>query len=56
MSRWKKAHAHDDFRPGESLDVKQVPNAERLAYGDTAFGRGCLAAVRLVQTGVRWLK
>ena len=37
----------------KAFDVKQVPNAERLAYGDTPFGRGCLAAVRLVQTGVR---
>jgi len=37
----------------KAFDVKQVPTAERLAYGDTPFGRGCLAAVRLVQTGVR---
>jgi uncharacterized protein (DUF1501 family) len=36
-----------------AFDVKQVPNAQRLAYGDTPFGRGCLAAVRLVQTGAR---
>src|SRR6266850_4955519 len=37
----------------KAFDVKQVPNAERLAYGDTPFGRGCLSAVRLVQAGVR---
>ena len=37
----------------KAFDVTQVPSAERLAYGDTAFGRGCLAASRLVQAGVR---
>lgn len=37
----------------KAFDVTQVPMAERAAYGDTAFGRGCLAAVRLVQSGVR---
>jgi hypothetical protein len=37
----------------KAFDVKQVANSERLAYGDTPFGRGCLAAARLVQTGVR---
>lgn len=37
----------------KAFDVSQVPMAERLAYGDTAFGRGCLAAVRLVERGVR---
>lgn len=36
-----------------AFDVTQEP-AERLAaYGDTPFGRGCLAARRLVETGVR---
>ena len=37
----------------KAFDVKQVPVAERSAYGDTPFGRGCLAAVRLIETGVR---
>ncbi len=37
----------------KAFDVSQVPAAERMAYGDTAFGRGCLAAVRLVERGVR---
>lgn len=37
----------------KAFDVSQVPLAERMAYGDTAFGRGCLAAVRLVERGVR---
>lgn len=37
----------------KAFDVSQVPMAERLAYGDTEFGRGCLAAVRLVERGVR---
>lgn len=37
----------------KAFDVASVPASERLAYGDTAFGRGCLAAVRLVEAGVR---
>jgi uncharacterized protein (DUF1501 family) len=37
----------------KAFDVSDVPSAERAAYGDTAFGRGCLAAVRLIDAGVR---
>jgi hypothetical protein len=37
----------------KAFDVSQAPSSERLAYGDTSFGRGCLAALRLIQTGVR---
>jgi len=37
----------------KAFDVSAVPATERLAYGDTAFGRSCLAAVRLVEAGVR---
>jgi hypothetical protein len=37
----------------KAFDVSQTPESERKAYGDTAFGRGCLAAVRLVEAGVR---
>lgn len=37
----------------KAFDVSQVPTAERMQFGDTAFGRGCLAAVRLIETGVR---
>ena len=36
-----------------AFDVMQAPEAERLAYGDTAFGRSCLAALRLIEQGVR---
>jgi hypothetical protein len=36
-----------------AFDVNSAPIAERRLYGDTAFGRGCLAARRLVQAGVR---
>lgn len=36
-----------------AFDVSLATAAERDAYGDTPFGRGCLAAVRLIQTGVR---
>lgn len=37
----------------KAFDVSQATSAEQAAYGDTPFGRGCLAAVRLIQTGVR---
>ncbi|MBK8037883.1 MAG: DUF1501 domain-containing protein [Verrucomicrobiaceae bacterium] len=37
----------------KAFDVSLATKAERDAYGDTAFGRGCLAAVRLIQAGVR---
>lgn len=36
-----------------AFDVSEVPMAERLAFGDTPFGRGCLAAIRLIEKGVR---
>ncbi|MFT5122198.1 MAG: hypothetical protein ACI9TH_003708 [Kiritimatiellia bacterium] len=37
----------------KAFDVNEIPASERKTYGDTAFGRGCLAAVRLIETGVR---
>ena len=36
-----------------AFDVSNVPNAERAQFGDTPFGRGCLAAIRLISAGVR---
>lgn len=36
-----------------AFDVREEPQAVRRAYGDTPFGRACLAAVRLVDAGVR---
>lgn len=37
----------------KAFDVTQEPAAVRDAYGDTPFGRGCLAARRLIEVGVR---
>jgi hypothetical protein len=37
----------------EAFDVSQETQALRDAYGDTPFGRGCLAARRLIEQGVR---
>ena len=37
----------------EAFNVDSAPEAERLAYGDTSFGRSCLAALRLIEKGVR---
>ena len=36
-----------------AFDVEQEPAELRAAYGDTPFGRGCLAARRLIEVGVR---
>jgi len=36
-----------------AFDVSGEPKADREAYGDTPFGRGCLAAIRLIEAGVR---
>ncbi|HVX59529.1 MAG TPA: DUF1501 domain-containing protein [Pirellulales bacterium] len=37
----------------EAFDVKREPRELQQAYGDTPFGRGCLAARRLIEVGVR---
>ncbi|HLN33302.1 MAG TPA: DUF1501 domain-containing protein [Gemmataceae bacterium] len=37
----------------KAFDVMLEPARLRASYGDTAFGRGCLAARRLLQVGVR---
>lgn len=36
-----------------AFDVSQAPVSQRAAYGDSPFGRGCLAALRLIENGVR---
>lgn len=36
-----------------AFDLSRESEATRAAFGDTDFGRGCLAALRLVQAGVR---
>ena len=37
----------------KAFDVSLEPAELRKAYGDTPFGRGCLAARRLIEVGVR---
>lgn len=36
-----------------AFDISQEPRELRDSYGDSAFGRGCLAARRLTEAGVR---
>lgn len=36
-----------------AFDLSQIPEKEKLAFGDSAFGRACLAAIRLIAAGVR---
>ncbi len=37
----------------KAFDVTKEPESTRGQFGDSPFGRGCLAAIRLVQVGVR---
>lgn len=37
----------------KAFDVSEEPAELRAAYGNTPFGRGCLAARRLIEVGVR---
>ncbi|MBM98312.1 MAG: hypothetical protein CMJ77_04235 [Planctomycetaceae bacterium] len=39
-----------------AFDLSEVPSAELVAFGDSAFGRGCLVAARLIETGVRCIE
>ena len=41
------------FEQLKAFDVSKEPLAVRKLYGDTPFGRGCLAARRLTEVGVR---
>lgn len=50
MERARKMMTSDQL---DAFDVSVAPKAEREAFGDTPFGRSCLAAIRLVEVGVR---
>jgi hypothetical protein len=39
----------------QTFDISKESSATREAYGDTAFGRSCLLARRLVEDGVRYV-
>lgn len=40
----------------KAFDIAEEPNAVKTAYGDTNFGRGCLMARRLVESGVKFVE
>ena len=40
----------------KAFDVKEASESVRDQFGDTPFGRGCLAAARLVEVGVRCIE
>ena len=50
MARAKRMMSSDQLK---AFDVSLEPSAVRKEYGDTPFGRGCLAARRLTEAGVR---
>lgn len=37
----------------KAFDISEVPASLKQEFGDTPFGRGCLAAMRLIEVGVR---
>ncbi|NNJ24544.1 DUF1501 domain-containing protein [Alienimonas chondri] len=37
----------------KAFEIEDEPDVLKAAYGDTRFGRGCLVARRLIETGVR---
>src|SRR5439155_22585577 len=39
-----------------AFDISREPAASAAAYGATAFGRGCLMARRLIETGVKFVE
>lgn len=40
----------------KAFDIAEEPESVRALYGDSAFGRGCLAARRLIEVGVRCIE
>jgi uncharacterized protein (DUF1501 family) len=40
----------------KAFDIDGEPESTKKAYGDNAFGRGCLVARRLVESGVRFVE
>ena len=40
----------------DAFDVSNESESLRKEFGDTPFGRGCLAAIRLIQAGVRCIE
>jgi uncharacterized protein (DUF1501 family) len=40
----------------KAFDIAEEPDAIKTAYGDTNFGRGCLMARRLVESGVKFVE
>ena len=50
MDRARRMMSSDQLK---AFDVSKESAATRKEYGDTPFGRGCLAARRLIEVGVR---
>lgn len=46
----RKMMASDQLK---AFDVSAAPQSLRESFGDTPFGRGCLAAMQLIEVGVR---
>lgn len=53
---YAKARAMMGSPAVRAFEIGDEPEATRAAYGDTDFGRGCLVARRLVETGVPFVE
>ena len=40
----------------KAFDISEEPDSVKASYGDTNFGRGCLMARRLVESGVKFVE
>lgn len=50
------ARAFMDAPQAKAFDISSEPTAVQESYGDSKFGRGCLMARRLVESGVRFVE
>ncbi len=53
MARARRMMTSDQVK---AFDISLEPEATRAAFGDSPFGRGCLAALRLVEAGARCIE
>jgi hypothetical protein len=53
---YQKARRFMDSPAIEAFNIAKERPAVRAAYGDSSFGRGCLLARRLVESGVRFVQ
>jgi uncharacterized protein (DUF1501 family) len=56
LTTYQRAVQMMQSREAKAFDLSQEPASVRQAYGETPFGRGCLLARRLIETGVTFVE